>query len=78
MNNDIIICCTKLSEKKEDVFSALKNDIVLINAINEYKNELKKNNIEIFQQESNILITEDGYYIAFYVKDIKSIKKIKI
>lgn len=77
MKNDIVICCAKLSEKKEDVFNALKNDTILINAINGYKSELKKNNIEIFQQENNILITEDGYYIAVYAKELKKVKEQK-
>ena len=65
-----IIISTDLTAKKENVFKALKNDVDLINAINEYAFKLKNNNIEIWEQKDNILVTENGYYLAVYPEDI--------
>lgn len=70
MAKDTVIISTDLNAKKENVLKAQKNDADLINAINEFAFELKKNNIEIFEQRDNILITENGYILAVYPEDI--------
>jgi len=63
----------ELSSKKENVFKSLNNDINLINAINKFKDDLKRNNIEIFEEKDNILITENGYYLAIFPEAIKEV-----
>jgi len=42
------------------VFKSLKNETDLVGSINEFAEELKNNNVEIFEQKNNILITEKG------------------
>jgi hypothetical protein len=73
MEKEIVIIGTDLTAKKENVFKALKNDVDLINSINEFAIKLKNDNIEIFEQKDNILITEKGYYLAVYPENINPI-----
>lgn len=68
--DDILIVNTSISNKKEDVFKALKNDQILIDSINEYKDKLIDENVEIFHEKNNILITENGYFLAVFVGDV--------
>lgn len=68
---DIYIIHAELSANKEDIYSAgLIDDEELITSINEYKKDLDEENVEIFKQDKNILITENGYYIAVYETDL--------
>lgn len=70
---EIIILKSELKSKKENVFKSLNNNLLLVNSINEFKIKLKNNGIEIFEQNENILITEDGYYLAVFKESIKSV-----
>ena len=65
MSNIIITSC-ELTTPKEDVFAMAKNDQKLIDAITEFKKERASNNIETFEQKDNIIVTEEGYYCAFW------------
>jgi len=73
----VIIVSTSIDKKQEDVFKSLNDDQILIDAINEYKKMLSEDNIEIFKEKHNILITEKGYYLAIYVKDVNKIVENK-
>jgi hypothetical protein len=74
MEFEILILNTELSTKKEDILKhGVREDIDLINEINKFKKELQSKNIEIFEQIKNILITEEGYYLAVYEFDINKI-----
>ena len=68
---NVVIIKNELKSKKENVFKSLSNDLRLIDSINEFALKLKKDNIEIFEQEKNILITENGYYLAVFVENIE-------
>ena len=70
MENSIIIISTDLSAKKENVFKAANTDVDLVNAITSYKEELKNNNVEVWEQKDNIIVTEKGYYLAVYPENI--------
>jgi len=69
------ILLTPLTSEKEYVFKSLENDEYLISLINSHKEKLYERNIEIFHQENNILITEEGYYVAVYTKNLRSINE---
>lgn len=60
-----------IKNNKDEILKTAQDDLQLIKAINSYKSKLTDQNIEIFHQEKNILITDDGYYCAVYEKDIK-------
>jgi len=70
MEKPTVIISTELSSKRENVFKAVNNDIDLVNAINLFKENLKNNNIEVWEQKDNILVTENGYYLAVYPENI--------
>jgi len=76
MEKEICICQISLSTPKEKVFKTSVNDESLIIAINNFKNVLKKENVEIFHQLNNILVTSDGYYCTFYTNDLDEIPTI--
>jgi hypothetical protein len=73
MEKTTIIINTPLSSKKENVFKGANNDIDLVNAIDTFKEKLKNNNIEVWEQKDNILVTENGYYLAVYPENINPI-----
>ena len=75
MKDKIIIVSCELKNAKDDILIEKNDDPVLIRAINEFSNGLKKNNIEIWEQHDNIIIAEDGYYLAIYPDRIKEIVK---
>lgn len=69
-NNEIAICHLPLSESKEEVLKMIKNDPELEHSINEKKLTLEKQEIEIFYCLHNLIVTESGYYIALFTKDL--------
>ena len=66
----ILILTMPLDENKSRAFEQESTDEKLIKAIEDYIPALKENGVEIFEQKNNILITEQGYYLAVYSKDI--------
>lgn len=70
LNNKIIISTIPLSVDKSEVLKMASNEESLVQAIKNYAEELQSNKIEIFHSQFNILITEKGYYLAFYEKDL--------
>lgn len=70
-DEQIYIVHCSLEVKRDDVFLALKDDKELLIAIENYVKKLNSENIEIFEKEKNILITENGYYCAIWENDIK-------
>lgn len=70
----VVILTADLTEKKSDILKSKIDDSILMNNIeNYYQEKLKPENIEVFEKHNNIYITENGYYLAVYVKDIDSI-----
>jgi len=74
-NNNIIIVKASLGIKANDIFNdnTLFDDENLIESILDYADELKENNVEIFKHDKNIIATSDGYFCAFYERDLKLI-----
>ncbi len=75
MKKTVIIVGAEISTNKDDVFESLNNNSDLIEGINQFAKDLKKNNIEIFKQQDNILVTEKGYYIAVFPEDIRKVEE---
>lgn len=69
MEEKITISYLPISADKDKVFSKAKNDTRLIKAINEKIDKLKNSEVEIFHVEHNIIVTEQGYYGAFFESD---------
>jgi len=69
----IIIVSTGLDSKYENVIKSLSDDKYLIENINKYRKVLESDNIDIFKQENNILVTEKGYFLAIYEKAIECV-----
>ena len=51
----------------------VKDDEYLNNAINITREKKTGEGVEIFSQNHNMIITEEGYYFAFYVKELEKI-----
>lgn len=75
MKDKIIILSCELKNTKDEILIEKNDDPVLIRAIDEFGNGLKKNNIEIWEQHDNIIIAEDSYYLAIYPDRIKEVVK---
>lgn len=65
----VVIISSPLSNK--DFMEYHNTDDILVYHINIKKTELISNNIEIFKQVDNIIITEKGVYIAAFFDDLK-------
>lgn len=72
---NVIFYSTPLSEKLENMKSALLEDPVLHEAIKWYSNELDKENIETFMIDRNMIVTEDGYKFALREDTVKELSK---
>ena len=66
----VVITHCPLSINSEEVFSMASEDKILIESINRFSNELLEKGIEIFDRNSNIIVTEQGYYCAFWDDDL--------
>lgn len=53
-----------LSKDKEEVFKSIIDDDDLSKIIEDYKENLAKNDIETFDTIKNIIVTEEGYFCA--------------
>lgn len=64
-----------LSVPLEEVEAVLVDDPLLHHAIKEYSKELEKDNIETFKIDRNMIVTEEGYKIAFREGDMEQLRK---
>lgn len=70
----IVIASWPLSDKNAYSPSLIKDDIELQNSISKYCLEkLTPNNIEIFKQDKNVVVTENGCHGAFWASDLKKV-----
>ena len=66
---EILIVSTGLDSKYENVIKSVSDDKYLVQIINDYRKMLEGNDVDIFKQVDNILVTENGYFLAIY-KDV--------
>jgi len=73
MDKPIVITHMPLSIDKEEAFSMSKKDTNLEFAIKNFKGYSLDvdDNIEVFEQKDNMLVTNNGYYYAFYEEDLE-------
>lgn len=69
-DNLIVITHCSLTSDPELVFDMGDDDKCLIGAIEFYADEIKKNGVEIFDQKRNIIVTNEGFYCAFWNNDL--------
>lgn len=75
MNNEqMVICVCGLFNDKDKVLGGASADENLTAYVTQYRTKLESKGIEIFNQVNNILVAEDGYYIAQYAKDLEKIE----
>ena len=60
-----------LSIPKDEIMKMQNKDPLLLQAIELYKKELFDENIEVFEEIDNILITEKGYYCMGFLEDFE-------
>ncbi len=71
-NNDYDICtCFVKLEKGGGLLENTKTDSRLIKAMLEYTVELVGRGEEIFKHKDNVCVTEKGYYMIVFAKDLK-------
>jgi hypothetical protein len=76
VGTEVAIIKIGLEIKKEQVFLALQySDDILIGAMDDFAAGILSNNVEIFHREKNIIITENGYYISVYPRDLTEVKE---
>lgn len=66
----VIILKAPITTKFENILKSKSNNIKLVEGINICADRLEGDNIEIFERHDNILVTEDGYIVAAFAKDI--------
>lgn len=64
-----------LSVPLAEVEAVLVDDPLLHHAIKEYSKELAKEDIETFKIDRNMIVTENGYKIAFRESDMENFRK---
>jgi hypothetical protein len=70
----ISITTAPLSMPKEDAFECATRDRGLIDHICRFADKLREQNIEVFERKDNIIVTENGYFFAWYDEDIRSME----
>lgn len=72
MYRNVAITSWDLSTSADESLSISVDDIVLSDSIDEYYVEyLEPKGIEIFEKRGNVIVTEDGYYGAFYDDELE-------
>lgn len=72
MKNRIIITHCEITADKEKIFKMSKNNPILIDAIIKFSKKVA-DKIETFERKDNIIVTEEGYYFAFYENDLRHV-----
>ena len=70
---EILIVSTGLDSKYDNVIKSASDDKYLVENINKYRKMLETNNIDIFKQVDNVLVTENGYFLAIYADAVDKI-----
>lgn len=71
---ETIIISVDLNKGKEYAFTMEREDEVLVQTITNFKKTLEADSeTEVFEESNNILVTNKGYYIALYNKDVSII-----
>lgn len=65
-DEDILIIQLPIDTGNDVAFSMVLDDRLLIDNICRFADELRKNNIEVFKREKNVIATEQGFYFAIY------------
>lgn len=68
----VVIVSADLSSKLKNVLKSRSTNKMLVETMDEYVEEFKKDNIEVFERYDNILVTEKGYYLSVFESDLKS------
>lgn len=68
--NPIVITSCPLSVKKEEIFKMATPDSLLESAIKAYSKKMTQKGLETFEHYQNVIITEKGYFMAFYQSDL--------
>ena len=71
----VVFYSAPLSVPLEEVEAVLEDDPLLHFAIKKYSKELAKEDIETFKVDRNMIVTEDGYKIAFRESDMENFRK---
>lgn len=66
----IVITHCPLNVDKDSINNMVQNNELLTNAIKSVSEKLSDNGIEIFSYLENLIVTENGYYFAFFEKDL--------
>ncbi len=68
----IIITHMPLQKDTKEIWKMCQNDKLLINAIKKESENKNNEGIETFEQRENIIVTEEGFYFAFWENDLKN------
>lgn len=68
----ILITHLPLSKDKQEVFAIAKRSRLLINSICQYRKELERKGIKVFERHANIIRSVAGYFCAFYEEDLQT------
>ena len=73
----VIFYTIPLKIKMEELESVLIDDEILHEAIIRYREDLKKENIETWITNKNMIVTEDGYKVALDEESANILEKSK-
>jgi hypothetical protein len=66
----IVVIGTALTTPKEEVFAKANNDPKLVRAIEFTSEQLAKKGVETFERKDNIIVTDQGYFLAFRAEEL--------
>lgn len=65
-DEDILIIQLPIGTSNDVAFSMALDDRMLIDTICRYADELRRNDVEVFERNKNVIATEQGFYFAIY------------
>jgi predicted Zn-dependent protease with MMP-like domain len=74
---NIIITTLPLSVGVDVAFRNTVHDNTLIGAIVQYRKKLESEDVEVYKRVNNVIVTEKGYFFAFYESDLIAYENLK-
>jgi hypothetical protein len=73
-DEDILIIQLPIDTGNEIAFSMALDDRLLIDNICRYADDLRKQDVEVFKREKNVIATERGFYFAIYEDVVSAVE----
>jgi hypothetical protein len=73
-DQDILVLLLPIDVGNEIAFSMAMDERVLIDTICRFADGLRKEDVEVFKREKNVIATEHGFYFAIHEQDVVDVE----